>query len=223
MVIPEPLVAAVKMGRLTALVKDNGKVRGVVAGDVFRRSVARTSSRTYNGEFESACSPFQYALSTKAGTECVARNLRTVTEIDASKTIISIDGVSAFDHIWGESMLTALGNLPQALALLPFVQMFYGDASEYLWSDDSGETHTIKQREGGEQGDPPMPALYALGQHMALVQIHSNLQHGAHVFACLDDIYVACDPGRVSEIFGISKSALKLHANVEVNLGKTRL
>ena len=29
------------------------------------------------------------------------------------------------------------------------------------------ETHEIMQGEGGEQGDPLMPMLYALGQHQA--------------------------------------------------------
>ena len=41
--------------------------------------------------------------------------------------------------------------------------MFYGDASEYLWTDDEGNSHVIKQADGGEQGDPLMPALYAIG------------------------------------------------------------
>ena len=30
-----------------------------------------------------------------------------------------------------------------------------------------GEVHDILQGEGGEQGDPLMPALFALGQHEA--------------------------------------------------------
>ena len=46
---------------------------------------------------------------------------------------------------------------------LPFVRQFYGIASEYLWRDDAGDVHTVAQAEGGEQGDPLMPGLFALG------------------------------------------------------------
>ena len=134
--------------------------------------MAGTLAREYNDDFEAGCAPFQYVLSTKAGTECVARTLRAVSELDPRKTIISIDGVGAFDHITRASMLSALRCQPRAKELLPFVLMFYGDASEYLWTDDEGNSQVIKQADGGEQGDPLMRALYAKGQHMALVQIH---------------------------------------------------
>ena len=50
-------------------------------------------------------------------------------------------------------MLTALRNLPNASAALPFVMLWYGQPSSYLWEDDEGRAHTIRQAEGGEQGD----------------------------------------------------------------------
>ena len=53
--------------------------------------------------------------------------------------------------------------------------MSYGQASRYYWIDDEGRTHTVTQAEGGEQGDPLMPALYALGQHRALEQAAASL------------------------------------------------
>ena len=68
-----------------------------------------------------------------------------------------------------------------------------------------------------------MPALYAMGQHMALVQIHSRLRTGEHVFAFLDDIYVICYPERVTEIFDIVQDALRRHADIKVNLRKTKV
>ena len=44
----------------------------------------------------------------------------------------------------------------------------YSQPSQYLWSDHCGVFHVVHQGEGGEQGDPLMPMLYALGQHGAL-------------------------------------------------------
>ena len=59
-----------QMGRLTALSKPDGRGR-VVAGDVVRRLVARTLSQQLSPAVERATSPFQYAMSTRTGCECV--------------------------------------------------------------------------------------------------------------------------------------------------------
>ena len=66
--VPGCAVQAVRLGRMVALRKASGKVRGIVTGDVFRRMVARTMAQQLGGVFDEACSPFQYALSTRAGT-----------------------------------------------------------------------------------------------------------------------------------------------------------
>ena len=39
--VPETVVAAMAMSQLTAILKPNGKVRGICAGDIFRRLVAK--------------------------------------------------------------------------------------------------------------------------------------------------------------------------------------
>ena len=40
--VPAGVVSAVRLGRMTALTKPNGRVRGPVMGDVFRQLVARS-------------------------------------------------------------------------------------------------------------------------------------------------------------------------------------
>ncbi|CAE7641672.1 unnamed protein product [Symbiodinium sp. CCMP2592] len=52
--------------------------------------------------------------------------------------------------------------------------------------DASGQHHEVRQSEGGEQGDPHMPALYAIAQHPALAAVHAQLREGEAIFACLD-------------------------------------
>ena len=51
-------------------------------------------------------------------------------------------------------------------------------------------THTVVQAEGGEQGDPLMPAFFALAQHDALVEADAALEPGETLFTFLDDLYV---------------------------------
>ena len=55
------------MGRLTALQKPAGGVRGIVCGDIVRRLVARTVAQSVSAAVQAATSPFQYALTTKSG------------------------------------------------------------------------------------------------------------------------------------------------------------
>ena len=93
--VPQDFLSALRMGRLTALQKPNGSVRGIVASDVFRRFVARTMAQQLYPAIERATSPFQYALSTRAGTECISHAIQAVTDLDHTATVVSIDGVGA--------------------------------------------------------------------------------------------------------------------------------
>ena len=161
--IPEAISRALALGAATALLKPNGRVRGIVTGDAIRRHVARTLAQMYGADIMEACAPYQYALSTRSGMDCVVHALRAATDLDPTLTLISIDGVGAFDHIRRQSMLSKLLTLPRASAMLPFVRLAYGQPSVYLWRDDAGVEHDIVQGEGGEQGDPLMPPCTPLG------------------------------------------------------------
>ena len=152
--VPEDVVDAVKLGKMTALQKPKGGVRGIVSGDIIRRLVARTICQHLSSAVQVATAPFQYALSTKAGRECIAHALQVLTDLNPRTTIVSIDGVSAFDLISRGAMLTGLRSVPGGDSALPFVVQFYGNPSSYLWEDDVGDVHEILQGEGGEQGDP---------------------------------------------------------------------
>eukprot|EP00969_Alexandrium_andersonii_P038376 1681003-Alexandrium_andersonii.AAC.1 len=66
--------------------------------------------------------PFQFALPTRAGTDCVVRVVRVLTELSPSATLVSIDGIGAFDHTRRRAMLTALRERPALQSLLPFVR-----------------------------------------------------------------------------------------------------
>ena len=83
--------------------------------------------------------------------------------MDPNATIISIDGIGAFDQISRAAMFKGLLNVEGGGQAIPFVRLFYGSPSSYLWEDSSGITHTIPQGEGGEQGDPfdatPPPSI----------------------------------------------------------------
>ena len=70
-------------------------MRGIVAGEVFRRVTAKTIAQQLGPVVKAATAPFQYALSTTSGCECIAHALQAVTELDPEATITTIDGLYA--------------------------------------------------------------------------------------------------------------------------------
>ena len=78
---PKEAMNLFKMATMTALMKKDGGVRGIATGTTFRRLVARTLARQNMREVEKTCTPFQFALSTRAGTDCVAHAVRATTDL----------------------------------------------------------------------------------------------------------------------------------------------
>eukprot|EP00959_Pyramimonas_sp_CCMP1952_P403287 8450210-Pyramimonas_sp.AAC.1 len=46
--LPDDIAAALRLGRLTTLKKDNGRVRGIVAGSIIRRVVCKAVAKQFN-------------------------------------------------------------------------------------------------------------------------------------------------------------------------------
>ena len=121
-----------KMGQshCTALWKPNGKIRGIVIGDIMRQLVARTIDQQVILTVEEATAPFQCVLSTKSGGECVAHTIQSLTELDPRATILSVDGIGAFDLIARATTLDSLLNVDGA-TLCPAFRP--SEPSQYLW------------------------------------------------------------------------------------------
>ena len=54
-------------------------------------------------------------------------------------TILSVDGIGAYDHMSRQSMLQALQRVPRARAALPFARLFYGQEC----GRTAGAVHTL--------------------------------------------------------------------------------
>ena len=162
---------------MTALQKKDGGARGIATGTNFRRLIAKTLARQFGKTVESVCSPFQFALSTRAGTDCVGHAVRLMTDADA----LSIDGIGAYDHVLRSAMMEKVHSVPYLGGLLPFVRTTYVRPTSYVLEDGDGVKHQIHQAEGGEQGDPLMPLLFCLAIHDALANVQSRLRPGEHI------------------------------------------
>ena len=199
--MPEPVRKAFMSATMTALQKPYGGVRGIATTTSFLRFVARTLARQFGKAVEAICAPFQFALSTRAGTDCVGHAIRALTDANPSTTILSIDGIGAYDHVYRSAFFQKLLNVPLQ-GLLPFVRATYADPTSYAWVDEAGEVHHIVQAEGGEQGDPLMPLLFSLAIHDPLEEVSRERKPEEHLFAYLDDAYFSGDvPNRTRTVY----------------------
>ena len=221
--VPASVLEGLRVGRMVALRKQSGGIRGLVMADVFRHLVSRTLAQQAATAFQESCAPFQYALSTRAGAEALVRGLGLSTELSARATVASVDGVGAYDHVSRAAMFEGLRRDNRLAGLIPFVRQFYGQESSYLFYDAFGRAHDVLQAEGGEQGDLLMPGLFAVAIHPALVATQTALRGGERLYAFLDDAYLTCDPERLRATFLSLRQALKSHANIDLNVGKTRV
>ena len=86
------------------------------------------------------------------------------------------------------------------------------------------ETNHANKINKGEQDDPLMPMLFALGQHQALVQTQAMLRDNEKVMAFLDDIHIATpEPDRVMEAHTVVAEELWSNARIQVHLDKTQV
>ena len=77
--IPQEVLATLRVGRLTALQKPKWKCQG---DRRWRRQTARGQHHGSAGLPLSALPVHQYALSTRAGTECIAHVIQALTDLD---------------------------------------------------------------------------------------------------------------------------------------------
>ena len=200
-----------RMGRVTALAKPDGGMRGIVVGDVFRRLIARTIAQEIGETVQSATAPYQYALKTRAGTECVSHILQTLVESDANATIISIDGIGAFDLVSRNAMLRGLKEMDAGDRVLPFVRL----------RCTFGRTRLEKCRTYLRER---VSTKVISSCHCSSVSPCTRLlREGEKLFAFLDEVYLVCQPERVLKVFRLVETALWIHSRISVHRGKTQL
>ena len=94
--------------------------------------------------------------------------LQSIAVLDPERNVISVDGVGAYVFIVRRVMLEDLFGMEIVDKILPFVKTFYGSPITYLREDEMDVILQIPQGEGGEQDEPLMSMLFALGQDRSL-------------------------------------------------------
>ena len=146
---PPSINATIRMGRLTALQKLRGGVRGIVVGDIVRRLVSRTMAEQLRKVVE--------RCTTKAGTECIAHALQTLTELDPQATVVSIDGVGAYDTISRKAMLEALARMPDGRQRCQLCDFSMGNLPNICGRMQKALCTQLHKERGESKGTPSCP------------------------------------------------------------------
>lgn len=110
--------------------------------------------------------------------------------------------------------------------VLPAMRLFAWVSRRWFWRPHAYQSlraaGTILQGEGGEQGDPLMPALFAVGQHASLQAASARLRQGEKALAFLDDLYVITTRDRAKAAFEAVSEEVAAHAGIRLDLGKLK-
>ena len=140
---------------------------------------------------------------------CIGHTIRAATDDNPRMTVLSVDGVGAYDQVLRATMLSKLREVPGLQSLLPFVRQAYSSPSSYSWEDEKGQRH--------------MALLFSLAIHNALKDVQGHLESGELLFAFLDDVYVVCLPHRVRSIFNLLGDRLSTMTGIRLHEGETRV
>ena len=88
---------------------------------------------------------------------------------------------------------------------------------------DGQLVHDIIQGEGGEQGCPLMPALFALALHDSLKAADDALCADEHIMAFLDDIYIVTSCARAATAFQSVAESIRNGTGIHTHMGKLQM
>ena len=118
---------------MTALLKPNGRIRGISAADVFRRLalVSKTIARQEQETLREAVAPFKFGL---CDTDALVHLLQFLSDMHPDKVVMSIERVGAFDHVCRTWFFEQLSSIPALHSLIPYyVRQWYSAPSLLTW------------------------------------------------------------------------------------------
>ena len=130
--IPSETSNFLKLARLTALLKPNGRIRGISSGDTFRRLISKCITRQKQEVLRALVEPHNFGISFKSGTDSLIHLLQYLLDEDPSLVLLSIDGVGAFDHVCRARIFDELHAHPELHDMIPFVSMWYSTPTYFL-------------------------------------------------------------------------------------------
>ena len=133
-------------------------------------------------------------------------------------TILSVDGIGAYNHVLRSVMLGWLLQIPGARQILRFCAPLLRCTVGLTRTDNVGQCLEL----GGEQGDPLMPLLFAIGIQSALEEVARSLEQESSCVLFSTTSLSALPPSRVQHLHKVLTEALSRHVAIQLHQGKTK-
>ena len=187
-------------GNMIALCKDNGGLRPIAVGYIWRRLAANCANRYAVARLTAHFAPLQLGIGVPGGCEAaVHATRRFASSMGPDQVLVKLDFANAFNTLRRDVMLkSVLDIIPE---LYPFVHQAYSTPSVLKFGD-----MLLSSQMGPQQGDPLGPLLFSLPLQPVLHSLESVLRVGF-----LDDLTLGGEIGAVSrDVDILSGLGLKL-------------
>ena len=133
---PRAAAAGLTLTSLTPLLKKNGKIRPVAAGEALRRLTGKALARSHAVALAETVGPRQFGVGTPGGAETLSRAAQVEAQRRPHATWVALDLRNAFSSLDRDAMLTAVTS--EAPALLPYARHFLGRRSGHRYLGVAG-------------------------------------------------------------------------------------
>ena len=214
--LPPGIHQAMGPGRLIALQKPNGRVRGIVIGDLLRRLVSRCLAQRYAKQIHQACLPHQYALSHGQAQ----KQSYTPSQPTQNSTLPAPSGRSMGLVPTTPSPATACFK-----ASKPCLKRTDACHSSDFSTPNPPHTCGTTTPTHPTSSNRPRVASRATPSCPHCFPWGNTLQSRPSIpsFAYLDDVYAMVEPHRVKPVYDLLAHHLYNHAHIQLNSGKTRV
>ena len=206
--IPSSVRVSLFGANLLAISKNNGGIRPIAVGYVWRRLAAKVACNHARELSTTLLAPHQLGFGISGGAEAAVRAARCYLENMASGNLfVKVDFRNAFNTVRRDAILEAVAkHFPE---LLPFATSTLSGPSNLQFGN-----FILQSEEGAQQGDPLGPLYFCLVIAELLKAMKSEL-----VLAYLDDITLGDDAKTVLQDFLLLAETAK-SLGLEINMNK---
>ncbi len=151
---------------VSPLPRPDGGVRPVAAGEILRRLVAKVLPAKTTPEVAPKLDPLQLGVGVRCGTERIAHNTRRLMERERDNpdfVLFQAVAINCFNLIERSEIIARINQVP---GLAMSVVCCYGGYT-HLWAG----LRRMWSRQGGQQGDPLLPLIFAVVLHTLVKKI----------------------------------------------------
>ena len=164
--------------RLVPLMKEDNGVRPVGVGEVVRRIIGGSVTRTLSEDIQNACGLIQTCSGLQSGIDSAVHAMKKVFSHEWCEAVLLVDAENAFNRL---NRKEALKNIQISCPpMFKYLHNTYQESTKMYLSDGS----FIWSKEGTTQGDNAAMAMYGLG-----------------VKPLIDELSTVCSPNEMCQVW----------------------